>query len=44
MLALLYGGVPVFFKISAIALIARHDLDEAAHTKLRERIEAGCRE
>mgnify|MGYP001825269169 CR=1 FL=1 len=41
MLALLYGGVPIVFKLAAIVLIARHELDEAAHNKLRDRIEAG---
>jgi Na+/melibiose symporter-like transporter len=44
MLALLYGGVPIVFKLGAIALIARHDLDEAAHNKLRDQIESGWRE
>ncbi|MEM8501465.1 MAG: MFS transporter [Pseudomonadota bacterium] len=41
MLALLYGGVPIAFKVAAITLIARHELDEAAHGKLRDRIDAG---
>ena len=41
MLGLLYGGVPIVFKLAAIVLIAGHELDEAAHNKLRDRIEAG---
>ena len=41
MLALLYGVVPITFKLAAVALIARHDLDEAAQRKLRDRIDAG---
>jgi len=32
--------VSIAFKIAAISLIARHDLDEAAQSKLRGRIEA----
>jgi len=40
-LALLYGVVPIVFKLAAIALIARYDLDEVAQSKLRGRIEAG---
>ena len=40
-LGLLYGGVPIVFKLAAIVLIAGHELDEAAHKKLRDRIEAG---
>ncbi|MEM9589853.1 MAG: MFS transporter [Pseudomonadota bacterium] len=41
MLALLYGGVPIVFKLAAISLIAGHKLDETEHRKLRDQIEAG---
>ena len=44
MLAVLYGGVPIVFKLAAIVLIARHDLDEAAHNTLRGQIESGWSE
>lgn len=44
MLALLYGGVPILFKLAAVALIAGYDLDEAAQRDLRRRIESHARE
>lgn len=41
MLALLYGGVPIAFKLAAIALIAGYDIDEVAQSRLQDRISAG---
>jgi Na+/melibiose symporter-like transporter len=44
MLALLYGGVPIVFKLAAVALIAGYDLDETVQRDLRRRIESQVRE
>lgn len=38
MLAFLYAGVPVVFKLGAVALMWRFPLDEAAHAGLRRQI------
>jgi hypothetical protein len=40
-LSLLYGGLPVAFKLAASALIWRFPLDAAAQGELRRRIEGG---
>ena len=40
MLALLYGGVPVVFKLAAVALVAQHRLDEATQVGLVRSIAA----
>jgi GPH family glycoside/pentoside/hexuronide:cation symporter len=42
-LGLLYGALPIAFKVAAIVVMWRHPLDEAAQEALRERIERSRR-